>query len=112
MFYESERIVRKQLKYTKLKAYDVIRDLESKGLSDKEIISCINLLIKNGPSEFQVDVLNLALKTITLREETPCVKTEAFDSSYDFIDGRVQRKISPNTPITAQKRKTLRNNKN
>lgn len=111
MFYESERIVRKQLNYTKSKAYDVIRDLESKGLSDKEIASCINLLIKNGPSEFQMDVLNYALKTVTLREETPHAEIQAFDSSYNFIDGRIQCKISADTSTESTKRKTRGNSK-
>lgn len=112
MFFENQRIVNKQLKYTKLRAYEIIQDLESKGLGEPEIMSCINLLMKGEISEFQQDVLEFALKTVTSRQE----KSDAFqviDSSYSFIHGRVERKVKPDRQhVKTNKRKAQRRNKN
>jgi hypothetical protein len=115
MFYESERIVNKQLKHIKLRAYNIIQELEVKGLDDREIMACINLLLKDDSSEFQKDILEFALKTVTLRQEQTDV--QAMDhSTYCFIDGRVQpRKVSPAEPSDATKsakRKAFRGDKN
>lgn len=111
MFYESERIVNKQLKYEKSRAYEIIQQLESRGLDDDEIISCLNLLMKEEVTEFLGGVLQFALKTVTLRQESPNA-VEAFDSSYSFIDGRLQCKVVSEPPAGVKKRKAQRRNKN
>jgi dTDP-glucose pyrophosphorylase len=105
MFYENERIVRKQVRVVNSRAYDIIQDLESKGLGDKEIVACIGLLLKQENSEFQVDILNFALKTVNTRQESvDAAKT--IDTSYSFIDGRVQCKsVNPERPNLPKKRK-------
>lgn len=90
MFYENERIIRKQAKVINLKAYEIIQDLETKGLNNQEIISCINLLLKEDSTEFQKDILEHALKTLNLRKESKNVSQ--IDTSYSFIDGRIQPK--------------------
>lgn len=92
MFYESERIIRKQAKVVNTKAYEIIHDLEAKGLSNQEIISCVSLLLKEDNSEFQRDILEHALKTLNLKKESKDVTK--IDTSYVFVDGRVQPKSS------------------
>lgn len=69
-FYESERIVRKQQKYEKLKAYEAISKLENKGLSTTEMIDALNILIKDDNTEFRHDVLNRAKAILTSRKES------------------------------------------
>ena len=110
MFYENERILNKQIKYAKLRAYEIVQDLESKGLGDKEIVSCLNLMKKDA-TEFQLDVLDQALKTLNSREEKSNA-VQAFDSTYSFSDGRVQRKVKPlRQHAKTNKRKAQRRNK-
>lgn len=69
MFYENQRIVRKQQVYVKSRAYQKISHLERKGLSDDEIIGCLNVLLAQDNNETQVDILNLAHKIVTSRQE-------------------------------------------
>lgn len=111
MFYENERIVNKQLKFAKLRAYGIIQELEAKGLGDKEIIACIGLLLKDEVSEYQKDILEYALKTVNLRQEKSDA-VQVIDNSYSWLDGRIQRKISPEPPAAAPKRKARTSNKN
>lgn len=47
MFYETERIVRKQQAYVKTKAYEIINDFKKAGLSTDEILACIDLTLIN-----------------------------------------------------------------
>ena len=94
MFFESERIVNKQIRYANSRAYGIIQGLESKGLGDEEIVSCLNLLLKDEVSEFQKDILSRALKTVTLRQEQKSgIKKGSSTNSYSFIGGRVWPKI-------------------
>ena len=60
MFYENERIIRKNQKYEKIKTYAIISDLEGKGMPAEEMIEVIDILISNDNSEFQTDVLKRA----------------------------------------------------
>lgn len=62
MFYENDRIVRKQRRYVNSKACDMIDDFEKKDLESDEIIAALELLSENKEnSEFDVDVINRAL---------------------------------------------------
>ena len=110
MFFENERIINKQLKFVKIRAYTIIQDLEGKGLSDIEIASCIGLLMKDETTEYQKDVLDYALKTVNSRQEQSNA-VQIISNTYSFVDGRIQRKIR--TPVqTTNKRKTLIAHKN
>ena len=65
MFYETERIVRKQEKYVKSKAYDIIEDFKRRGLSDEESLACVELSIKNTNAEdISSDFLSMARKIL------------------------------------------------
>jgi hypothetical protein len=110
MFYENERIINKQLKFVKLRAYGIIQDLETKGLDDKEIVACIGLLMKDS-TEFGKDILDYALRTVNSRQEKSNA-VEIIDSTYTFMDGRVQRKVPVSKPTRVRKPKALPNSKN
>lgn len=112
MFYENERIVRKQMKVVNSKAYEIIHDLEAKGLDNKEIIACVKLLLaKEDNSEFQVDILKQALKTVNSKQESS--HAAQIDTSFSFIDGRVQPKCAGlSIGVEPKKRKALRNSSN
>ncbi len=69
MFYETERIVSKQLKYEKTKAYTTISELESKGLSTKDMIGAINILLEDDNTELRVAVLKKAKAILEARKE-------------------------------------------
>ena len=69
MFYESERIIRKNEKHKKTKAYDLISDLKKKGLSNEEMIEAVKILLSDNNNEFQDDVLNKAKSILEALEE-------------------------------------------
>jgi hypothetical protein len=108
MFYENERIINKQLKFVKIRAYGIIQDLETKGLSDKEIVACLGLLMKDS-TEYGKDILDYALKTVNARQEQSDA-VQAIDTSYTFTDGRIQCKVPAIKPNTREK--ALPNSKN
>ena len=83
MFYESERIVRKNENYEKTKAYAVISELESKGLSVQESISMIDVLLKDTPTESMASSLEKA-KNLLLNRMKPHEKTLEINSSNRF----------------------------
>lgn len=70
MFYETERIIRKQQRYVKSKACSIISSLESKELTREEVIACIDVMLSEDNSESKVDILNLARKIVTSRKES------------------------------------------
>ena len=70
MFYDTERVVRKQLKYEKLKAYSTISKLESKGLTVNEMINALEILLTDSNTEFQQCVLEKAKGILEARKET------------------------------------------
>lgn len=82
MFYETERIIRKQQKYIKSKAYATINRLENKGLDDSEISACLDVMLEDDNNETQVDILNLAKTIIVSRQEN--VNEEI--STTDYIE--------------------------
>ena len=64
MFYETERIVRKQQAFVKSKAYGIIDDFKKAGLSKDEILACIELtLLNEQENEAYVEFILMA-KTI------------------------------------------------
>ena len=75
-FYESERIIRKNRKYVKSKAYDAYRDSQKKGLSDEEIMHACECAMKhtNVLNETQIDILgvvrNIAKSNLEKNDET------------------------------------------
>lgn len=86
MFYEDERIVRKQQKYVKSKAYQKVKRLEDKGLSDDEIVGCLDVLLAQDNNETQVDILNVARNIVISRQE----KVNEDDSGsieLNYVDG-------------------------
>lgn len=111
MFYENDRIINKQLKFVKIRAYSIIQDLETKGLSDIEIAACIGLLLKDETTEYQKDILDYALKTVNSRQEQANA-VQTINTTYSFYDGRIQRKVRAAKVSTSKKRKALLNNKN
>jgi hypothetical protein len=45
MVFDSERISRKQERYEKSRAYNIIETFKSKNLNNKEILACIEVMI-------------------------------------------------------------------
>ena len=79
VFYESSRIIDKQEKYEKIRAYRVIDSLEKDGLSDEKMLTVINLLISKTQLDFEKSVLSKALTIINARKE----KNESSATSND-----------------------------
>lgn len=71
-FYDSERIVRKNEKYEKTKAYAAISKLENKGLSVSEMIEALDILLKDQNTESQQSILERAKKILESRKESDC----------------------------------------
>jgi hypothetical protein len=86
MFYETERIVRKQQKYVKIKAYSTISRLENKGLSVSEMTNAIDILLTDENTEFQQDILKLAKHILESRKESSGEVNECNKGSGDRID--------------------------
>lgn len=84
MFYESERIIRKNEKHKKTKAYDLISDLKKKGLSNEEMIEAIKILLNDNNNEFQDDVFNKAKCILETLEE---IKNDPFPKTVDRSNG-------------------------
>jgi hypothetical protein len=82
MFYETDRIVRKQQKYEKIRAYALIDEQKSNGLSDAEIIASIDVLLGGKNNEFQVGVLRLAREILKFKGEN----CETLDNGTDDDD--------------------------
>jgi len=67
MFYETERIVRKQQAYVKSRAYEILNDFKKAGLSNNDILACIELTLINKPEdEAYVEFLLMAKNLILL----------------------------------------------
>ena len=69
MFYESERIVRKQQKYEKTRAYAIVNDLQRKGLSHQEMIEAVNILLMSENTECQQAILEKAKLILSAQKE-------------------------------------------
>lgn len=69
MFYENDRIVRKQKRFVNTKACEMISDLESKGLKSEEVIAALELLLEDETNtEFRTDIINRALAILNAKE--------------------------------------------
>jgi len=68
-FYDTDRIVRKQQKYEKLKAYGIINKLEKGNLSNEDMVKAVDILLKDENTEFQQDILNRAKAILVSRKE-------------------------------------------
>lgn len=60
MFFETQRIINKQKKYIKSRAYTVLAGMKNIGLSRDQSIDHINMLISKSPSEFETEILQYA----------------------------------------------------
>ena len=62
MFYESERIVRKQRRFLSIRAKEMIDNFKSRGLKDGEIKAALELLLEDKEgSEWHKDTVKVAL---------------------------------------------------
>lgn len=70
MFYENERIVRKQIRYINSKAKEMIDNFRSKGMNDEEIVAALELLLgdKEG-SELHRDTVKRALTILKKKDK-------------------------------------------
>ena len=86
MFYDTERIVRKQEKYEKSKAYEVISALKLKGLSTKETLACIEIMsFLDTNNESQNAILNLAHQIVTSHVEQEHLDAESLIIANNLI---------------------------
>ena len=96
MFYDTERIVRKQEKYEKSKAYDVIETLKLKGLNTKESLACIEIMsFLDSNNESQKAILNLAHQIVTSH-----IEKEHFDAENLIVVDNIAKS---NSLFTGQK---------
>ena len=62
MFYENDRIVRKQMRFIDTKAREMLDNFRSKDMSDEEIIGALELLeADENSSSFHRDIVKRAL---------------------------------------------------
>ena len=69
MFHESLRIMEKQEKYEKIRAYRVIDSLEKDGLSDEKMLPVLDLLMDKAELDFDKSVLSKAKHILNARKE-------------------------------------------
>jgi len=81
-FYESERIIRKNKKYVKSKAYEVINKAQSKGLTYEEIVFANDCALKHSDmlNETQVDILNMVREIAKSKMEQSNENTTSSDT--------------------------------
>lgn len=68
-FYDSERIRRKQAKYEKIRAYDLVHKLKDRGFSQSDSIDAINILLQDENTEFESSILISARSILESRKE-------------------------------------------
>ena len=69
MFFENDRIVRKQRNYIKSRAYDLLNSFKKENLSKDEIVAALELLhLDKSNTEFYVDIINKAQSIIKNKE--------------------------------------------
>ena len=70
MFYESERIIRKQRRFIDMKAKELISNFESKGLKSGEVAAALELSLRDeGNTEFRIDIINRAISVVQTRAD-------------------------------------------
>ena len=86
MFYDTQRIIRKNQKYEISKAYDTISKLENKGLSVPEMLEAIDILLKDKNTESQQSILERANNILKerLRDENKSIQADNSDDIRDI----------------------------
>jgi hypothetical protein len=69
MFYDSSRIIDKQEKYEKIRAYDVIFCLEKTDLSNENMIETIDLMLSKAELDFHKSIFTKAKNILLTRKE-------------------------------------------
>lgn len=84
MFYDTERIVRKQLKYEKIKAYDIIQEMRAKSMSVSEMIDALEILLNDENTEFKESVLKRAKSLLEASMEADNEKDQCNSNGTRF----------------------------
>lgn len=69
MFYDSLRIIDKQEKYEKIRAYEVILSLEKKDLSSENMISTISVMMEDATNDYHKSIFLKARNILIARKE-------------------------------------------
>jgi len=69
MFYDSYRIIEKQEKYEKIRAYDIIESLEKTGLEAERLLYALEMMSVKSISEFEISVISRAKVILAARKE-------------------------------------------
>jgi hypothetical protein len=69
MFYDSARIIDKQQKYEKIRAYEMIESLEKTGLTSEYVLCALELMSRKSSSEFESSVISKAKAILVARKE-------------------------------------------
>lgn len=69
MLYETQRIIDKQKKYIKSRAYTTLSQIKNKGLTDSQGVDHINMLLSKNPSEFEAEILRYAKQILLSKGE-------------------------------------------
>lgn len=69
MFFDSARIVEKQEKYEKIRAYDIIDSLEKKNFSVEKMLVVVDFLSHKASNDFRKAILHKAKKILQARKE-------------------------------------------
>lgn len=102
MFYDAERIVRKQKRYEKLEAYGVISTLETKGFSVSEMIDAVDILLTDDNNETRQAILERAKHILETRKEFD--EKETSGNNDDSISDRVELTASNLTSVELSER--------
>lgn len=85
MTFDSERISRKQERYEKSRAYDIIDMFKSKNISNKEILACIEVMaFFDDNTETQVAVITKARNIIIQNIDQEFNDASNFTNSIDI----------------------------
>jgi hypothetical protein len=68
MFYESQRIINKQTKYEKSRAYNIIDELRKRGFNHDSILKILDALVHCAKSETDIAIFKKA-KSISVAEK-------------------------------------------
>ena len=93
MFYESERIVRKNRKYVKSRACGIVQQGLNKGLTYEEIVFANDMMLKNDDilNETQIDIVKMArqiAQTEMEKENEESTTRSADNNSTDVVQSR------------------------
>ena len=69
MFHESMRIVEKQEKYEKIRAYGIIDSLEKNYMTTDKMLLAVDILIDKAHLDFDIAILTKAKSILNVRKE-------------------------------------------